>query len=41
MQAGVVAALCLDFRNRGQHVIQVRPGSAMSLAYQVDLMLKI
>ena len=41
MQSGVVAALRLDFRNRGQNVIQVRPGSAMSLAYQMGLMLKI
>src|SRR5258707_6785602 len=41
MQSGVVAALCLDFRNRGQNVIQVRPGSAMSLPYQMGLMLKI
>jgi len=41
MQSGVVAALRLDFRNRGQNVIQVRPGSAMSLPYQMGLMLKI
>src|SRR5258708_22742245 len=41
MQSGVVAALCLDFRNRGQNVIQVRPRSAMSLPYQMGLMLKI
>ena len=40
MQSGVVAALRLDFRNRGQNVIQIRPGSAMSLPYQMGLMLK-
>ena len=41
MQSGVVAALRLDFRNCGQNVIQVRPGTAMSLPHQVGLMLKI
>src|SRR5262249_48177494 len=41
VQSGIVATLRLDFRDSGQNVIQVCPGSAMSLAYQVDLTLQI
>ncbi len=41
LQFAITATLRLDFRNRGQNVIQIRPGSAMSLAYQMDLMLNV
>jgi len=41
MQAGIAATLRLDFCDGRQDVIQVCPGSAMSLAYQMDLVLKI
>jgi hypothetical protein len=40
VQSGIAATLRLDFHNRGQNVLQVRPGSAMSLPYQMDLILK-
>lgn len=36
-----MASLCLDFRDGGQQIILVCPGSAMSLAYQMDLVLEI
>jgi hypothetical protein len=41
VQAGIMATLRLDFRNRGQNVIPVCPGSAMSLPYEMDLAVKI
>jgi hypothetical protein len=41
VQSGIVATLRLDFGNRGQNVIQVCPGSAMSLPYQLDLAVEI
>jgi hypothetical protein len=41
VQFGIMATLRLDFRNSGQNVVQIRPGSAMSLTYQVDLMLNV
>ena len=41
VQSGIATALRLDFGDSGQHVIPVRPGSAMPLAYQMDLALKI
>ena len=41
VQEGIVAALGLDFGDCGQNVISVRPGSAMTLTYEVDLALQI
>ena len=41
MQTGIAATLRLDFGDSGQHVVPVRPGSAMPLAYQMDLTLEI
>ena len=41
VQSGIATALRLDFSDSGQHVVPVRPGSAMPLAYQMDLTLKI
>src|SRR5262249_61541281 len=40
VQSGIAAALCLDFRDSGQNVVQVRSGSAMSPAHEMDLVLK-
>ena len=41
MQSGIVATLRLDFRSRGQNVIPVCPGSAMSLSYEMNLTFEI
>ena len=41
VQFGITATLRLYFRNSGQNVIQIRPGSAMPLTYQMDLMLNV
>jgi hypothetical protein len=41
VQFGIAATLRLDLRNGGQNVIQIRPGSAMSLTHQMDLMLNV
>jgi len=41
VEFGIATALRVDFRNRGQNVIQVCPGSAMSLTYQMDLVLNV
>ena len=35
VQRRIVAALRLDFGNSGENVITVRPGSAMTLSYQM------
>lgn len=41
VQSGIMATLRFNFGNRGQNVIPVCPGSAMSLPYQMDLAVKI
>src|SRR5258707_490569 len=41
MQPCILAALGLDLRNGGEDIIEVCPGSAMSLAYQMELALEI
>ena len=41
MQAGIVAALRLNFGNRGEDIVEVCPGYAMSLAHQIHLAIEI
>jgi hypothetical protein len=41
MQQGIVATLRLYFGDSGEDIVPVCPGSAMTLAYQMDLALKI
>ena len=41
VQSGIATALRLDFGDSGQYVVPVCPGSAMPLAYQMDLALEI
>jgi len=40
MQAGIATSLRFDLGDCGQNIIPVCPGSAMTLAYEMDLMLK-
>src|ERR1700680_452786 len=41
MQVGIAEALRLYFGDRGEHIVQVRPGSTMTLTHQTELALHI
>lgn len=41
MQGRIVAALRLNFGNGGKNIVAVRPGSAMTLSYQMQLAFQV